>query len=96
MGTLTRRREAARILTLSPALAARAKTTRVLVVPDDDGQLDVFATWTETADGFDVTEPLLCFSWIDHAAIRDLYDLATIGAVQPDPQKMARVGGARP
>lgn len=35
---------------------------------------------------------LRCFSWNDYGVLKDLYDRATIGQVQPDAQSMARVG----
>ena len=69
-------------VTLPADLAAKAGCSEVDVEIDDVDCTQVYR------DG----ALLRCFSWADHGRIRDLYDRATIGKVQPDAQSMARVG----
>lgn len=69
-------------ITLPADLAAKAGCSEVDVMLDDVDCTQVYR------DGV----RLKCFSWADHGIIRDLYDKATIGHVQPDAQSLARVG----
>ena len=69
-------------VTLPADLAAKAGCADVDVEIDDVDCTQVYR------DG----ALLRCFSWADHGRIRDLYDRATIGKVQPDAQSLARVG----
>ena len=69
-------------VTLPADLAAKAGCADVDVEIDDVDCTQVYR------DG----ALLRCFSWADHGRIRDLYDKATIGKVQPDAQSLARVG----
>ena len=57
------------LLTLPPALAARAGTDTVLAAEDDMGLVEVYATAETLAAG----ERLRCFSMNDYAAIETLF-----------------------
>lgn len=60
------------LLTLPPALAARAGTDTVLAAEDADGVMEVYATAETLAAG----DRLRCFSMNDYAAIEGLFAAA--------------------
>ena len=67
---------------LPAALATAAGVPVVDLDVDDNGLVNAYHNGVR----------LRCFSWNDYGLLKDLYDRATIGRVQPDAQSLARVG----
>lgn len=69
-------------VTLPTDLATAAGVPEVDLDVDDNGLVNAYHNGVR----------LRCFSWNDYGVLKDLYDKATIGKLQPDAQSLARVG----
>ena len=77
-------------------LAERAGAEEVLAADDEEfGGFNVYATWTECGDSFEVGERLRCFSPYDYGKVADLVSVARTGTIAVDAQTMARIGEKR-